>query len=180
MKRLPFVVLLVATALIADEPRKGTVCFGSDCAATTGSPFDVKPADVERRFVWTSSDSSSVVLGTLAAKGSTVDLKSKDARKVTLSVRGDARRQWPVETRFEIIESKDRFWRWSVPAKLIGKPMSIRLPRGSYTMRIGAEHHKGDYRPLKIDAEDVAINLITLAPLPGRERPRRHDEEDRR
>jgi hypothetical protein len=167
MKRLPFVVLLVATALIADEPRKGTICFGSDCTPSTGSTFDVKPADTERRFVWTSNDASNIVLGTLAAKGSSIDLDSKDARNVTLSVRGEARRQWPLETRFEITESKDHLWRWSVPAKLTGKPMSIRVPRGSYTMRVGAEHHKVDRRSLKVDSKDVALNQITLAPLPA-------------
>jgi hypothetical protein len=167
MKNLIFILMLSASSLIAAESPKGTICLGTDCTPASGSTFEVKPADAERRFVWMSSDASRVVLGTLAAKAVTIDLDSKDARKVTLSVRGNARRQWPVETRFEVIESKDRFWRWSVPAKLIEKPMSIRLPRGSYTMRIGAEHHKGDHRPLKIGAEDVAINLITLAPLPA-------------
>lgn len=167
MKKLLFLLLLSASSLIADESPKGTICFGTDCTPTTGSTFEVKPADVERRFVWTSSDASSVVLGTLAAKAVPIDLDSKDARNVTLSVRGDAQRGWPVETRFAIAESKDRLWRWSVPAKLIGKPMSIRLRRGSYTMQIGAEHHKADRRQLKVDANDVALHQITLAPLPA-------------
>jgi len=167
VRKLVFLLLLAASPLLADEPRKGTICFGTDCMPATGSTFDVKPADVERRFVWMSTDAASVVLGTLAPKTATINLDSKEASNVTLSVRGDAKRQWPLETRFLLGVSKDQVWRWSVPAKLIGRPMSIRVPRGSYTMQIGAEHHKSDRRRLKIDANDVALHQITLAPLPA-------------
>lgn len=166
MRKLFLLLLLSASSLTADEPRKGTICFAlTDCAPVTGSAFEVKPADLDRRFVWMSNDASSVVLGRLAAKAVSVDLDSKDARNVTLSVRGDARRGWPLETRFVITESKDRLWRWSVPAKLIGRTMSIRVPTGSYSMVIGAEHHKADRRPLRV-ANDVALREITLAPIP--------------
>jgi hypothetical protein len=165
MKNLLFLLLLCAGSLIAGETPKGTICFGTDCTPASESTFEVKPADVERRFVWMSNDASNIMLGTLAAKAVSVDLDPKDAATVTLSVRGNAQRGWPLETRFGIVESKDRQWRWSVPAKLIGEPMSIRVKPGTYTMLIGAEHHKGERRQLKVDAKGLALHEITLAPL---------------
>src|SRR5437660_164099 len=143
MRKLLLLLLLSAASLFADEPEKGTICFGTDCTPATGTAFEVKPADVERRFVWTSADGSSFILGTLAAKATAVDLQQKDAHNVTISVRGDAQRGWPMETRFSISAGKDSGWRWSVPAKVMAaKPVSIRLLPGSYLMQIGAEHHK--------------------------------------
>jgi len=160
MRKLLFLLLLVANPLLADEPEKGTICFGTDCTSATGATFDVKPADVERRFVWTGADGSSFILGTLAAKATSVDLQQKDARNVTLSVRGDLQRGWPLETRFAMVVSKDSGWRWSVPAKVMAKPISIRTPRGAYSMETAAAHHKPDRRPIKIDAADLPVQVI--------------------
>jgi hypothetical protein len=165
MRRLLFLLLLSATPLFAAEPEKGTICFGTDCTPTTGVTFDVKPADVERRFVWTSADGSGFILGTLAAKATSVDLQQKDARNLTFSARGDVQRGWPVETRFAIAAGKDSGWRWDVPARVMAKPVSIRLPRGAYSMQIAAAHHKPDRRSIKIDAVDLPVQVI-LAPLP--------------
>ncbi len=167
MKTLVVVLLLQASSVLADEPVKGTICFGKDCTSVTGSTFDVRPAGIERRFVWTSTDALRVVLGRLAANATTVDLSPKDARNVTLSVRGDAQRGWPVETRFAIAESPDQQWRWTIPAKLTGKAMSIRVTPGAYTMMIGADHHKGVRRQLKVDARDVDLREIILGPVPA-------------
>ncbi|HEV7487149.1 MAG TPA: hypothetical protein VGQ65_15835 [Thermoanaerobaculia bacterium] len=166
MRKLLFLLFLTATPLLAADPEKGTICFGTDCSSTTGTSFDVKPADVERRFVWTGADGSSFILGTLAAKATSVDLQQKDARNVTLSVRGDVQRGWPVETRFAIAMGKDSGWRWDVPSKVIAKPISIRLLPGAYAMQIAAGHHKPDRRPIKIAAADLPLQVI-LAPLPA-------------
>src|SRR5437764_2349348 len=98
---------LIAVVLFLAVPEKGTICFGNECTATAGLVFDVKPAEVERRFVWTSGDGSRVVLGKLAAKAASVDVAA-DARTVSLlSLRGDPQRGWPLETRFAIVETKD-------------------------------------------------------------------------
>ncbi|HEV7426751.1 MAG TPA: hypothetical protein VGQ46_10315 [Thermoanaerobaculia bacterium] len=166
MRKLLFLLLLSATSLLAAEPQKGTICFGTDCMPVTGSTFEVKPAEIERRFVWTSVDGSNIVLGTLAAKAASVDLQQKEAGTVTLSVRGDLQRGWPSETRVAIAAGKDSGWRWSMPAKVVAKPISIRVPRGSYSMQIAAEHHKGDRRPIKTEAADLPVQ-VTLAPLPA-------------
>src|SRR2546423_10167767 len=115
MRKLLFLLLLSTTSLLAAEPEKGTICFGTDCTPATGTAFDVKPADVERRFVWTSADGSKFVLGTLPAKAASVDLQQKDAHDVTLSVRGDLQRGWPVETRLAVMARKDNRWHWEVP-----------------------------------------------------------------
>ena len=61
---------------------------------------------------------------------------------------------------------KDSGWRWEVPAKVLAKPVSIRMPRGMYSMQIAAAHHKLDRRPVKIDAADVPMQVV-LAPLPA-------------
>src|SRR5205807_132393 len=90
----------------------------------------------------------------------------KDAHNVTISVRGEAQRGWPIETHFSIAAGKDSGWRWSVPAKLMAKPVSIRLLPGSYLMQIGAEHHKADRRPIKIATADLPLQVV-LAPLPA-------------
>ena len=42
---------LIAVVLFLAVPEKGTICFGNECTASAGLVFDVKPADVERRFV---------------------------------------------------------------------------------------------------------------------------------
>jgi ABC-type amino acid transport substrate-binding protein len=165
MRKLLFLLLLTATSLLAADPEKGTICFGTDCTPATGTAFDVKPADVERRFVWTGANGSTFILGTLPAKATAVDLQQKEAHNVTVAVRGDVQRGWPVETRFAIAAGKDSGWRWSVPAKVMAKPVSIRLLPGTYSMQIATEHHKPDRRPIKIDAADLAIQVI-LAPPP--------------
>lgn len=166
MRKLLFLMLLSAATLFAADPEKGTICFGTDCTPTTGTAFDVKPADAERRFVWTSADGSRFVLGTLPAKAASIDLQQKDAHTVTLSVRGDVQRGWPVDTRFSIAAGKDSGWRWDVPAKVMAKPVSVRVPRGGYSMQIAAAHHKMERRPLKIDAADLPLQVV-LAPLPA-------------
>jgi hypothetical protein len=165
MRKLLPLLLFTATSLFAAEPEKGTICFGADCTPTTGTAFDVKPADVERRFVWTSADGSTFILGTLPAKATAVDLRQKEAHNVTLSVRGDVQRGWPVETRFAIAAGKDSGWRWSVPAKVMAKPISILLLSGAYSMQIAAEHHKADRRSVKIATADLPLQVV-LAPLP--------------
>ena len=165
MRKLLLLLLLTATSLLAAEPEKGTICFGTDCTPATGTAFDVKPADVERRFVWTSADGSTFILGTLPAKATSVDLQQKEAHSVALSVRGDVQRGWPVETRFAIAAGKDSGWRWDVPSKVIAKPVSIQLLPGAYAMQIAAAHHKPDRRPIKIAAADLPVQVI-LAPLP--------------
>jgi hypothetical protein len=166
MRKLVLLSLLFVVPLVAQEPRKGTICFGTDCSPTSGTTFDVKPADAERRFVWTAADGASFVLGTLAAKATSIDVAPKDASDVTFSLRGDARRGWPAETRIMVVEGKDRAWRWSVPAKLAGKPMTIRLPRGLYGLQFAADHHRTDRRQLRVSA-DVALRDVILPPLPA-------------
>src|SRR5947209_15825624 len=146
MRKLLFLLLLSATPLLAADAEKGTICFGTDCTPATGSTFDVKPADIERRFVWTSSDGSRFILGMLPAKATSVDLQQKDAHNVALTVRGDVQRGWPVETRFAIMAGKDSGWQWDVPAKVMAKPVSIRMLRGAYFMQIAAAHPKQDRR----------------------------------
>ena len=67
MKRLLLLCSLFAIAA-ADTP-KGTLCFGGEknCIATKGFAFDIKPADTDRQFVWTSDDGANVVLGNAPA-----------------------------------------------------------------------------------------------------------------
>jgi len=88
MKKLLLLFLVCASSVLADETRKGTVCFGTECTAVTGAVFDVKAADVERRFVWTSSAGTTFVLGTLPANATSIDLDAKDADNVTLDLKG--------------------------------------------------------------------------------------------
>ena len=50
MRKLALLLLLIATAVSAQEPVKGTICFDNDCTATTGMSLAVKPSDADRRF----------------------------------------------------------------------------------------------------------------------------------
>jgi hypothetical protein len=163
MGKLLFVLVLSATSLFAGEPEKGTICFGIECTPAIGSSFEVKPGDVGRRFVWTSADGSKFILGTLPAKATSVDLEQKDARNVALSVRGDAQRGWPVETRFAVAPGKDSGWGWSVPARVMAKPISIRLLSGSYSMQIAAAHHMVYARPMRIATADLPLQVVLVA-----------------
>src|SRR4051794_13590415 len=167
MRKLLFLLLLSATPLFAADAEKGTICFGTDCTPATGTTFDVKPADVERRFVWTSIDGSRFILGTLPAKATSVDLQQKDAHSVALSVRGDVQRGWPVETRFAIMAGKDSAWRWDVPAEGMGKPVSIRMARGIFFMQIAAGDPQQEPRPGKKQPPGFSPPVLFPPPPPA-------------
>ena len=146
---------------------KGTLCFGpKDCTPTTAVQADVKPADADRRFVWTSDDGAKVIVGTIPAKATALDLEAKEppAHDVTLTLHGETRRGWPSDVRFKLVQGKGE-WEWVEPAKSAGKPLTIHLPAGRYELQIAAEHHRTDRR--RFDARsDVAFHDVTLAPLP--------------
>lgn len=139
MKKL-VILLMAAGAMFAAEPQKGTV--------------------------WPSKDGTTFVLGSPAATVTTIDEEAKDSRNVTVTVRGAAHSGWPLETRFAVFQARDRVWRWSVPAKLAGNKITIRLPHGSYLLEVAAEHHKPDRQPLNIKDADLPPREIALAPLP--------------
>ena len=54
---------MIGLLLVVSLATKGTICFNEkECVPTIGPTFEIKPGDVERRFVWTSDDGASVVL----------------------------------------------------------------------------------------------------------------------
>jgi hypothetical protein len=146
---------------------KGTLCFSpKDCTPATAAKLDVTAASTDRRFVWMSDDGAKVVIGTIPAKTTAIDLEATEspAHDVTLTLHGEAKRGWPNDVHFKLTQGKSG-WEWIEPAKVATKPMTIHLPAGRYELQIAAEHHRTDKR--RFDAHsDVALRDVTLAPLP--------------
>ncbi len=168
---MPLLVLLFTlVALQADDANveKGTLCVlhknDQECTATEGLTVPVVPAETSRAFAWASADGSRLLLGTIAAKASTVSLDEKSRSKVTLAIAGDRKRGWPLDARLTFA-AKEQEWVFPLSTKVVPKLRSIRVPPASYLMTIAAEHHLVAKRTLNAK-KDIALGEIALKPLP--------------
>lgn len=163
-------LLFTLVALQADEAsvEKGTLCVlhknDQQCTATEGLAVPVVPAETSRAFVWASEDGSRLLLGTIAAKASTVSLDEKSRSNVTLAIAGDRKRGWPLDVRLTFA-AKEQEWVFPLSTKVVAKLRSIRLPPASYLMTIAVEHHLIAKRTLNAK-KDIALGEIVLKPLP--------------
>lgn len=163
-------LLLTLVALQAGEvnAEKGTLCVlhknDQQCTGTAGMTLPVVPAEISRAFVWASADGSRLLLGTIAAKASTVSIEEKSRANVTLSIAGDRKRGWPLDARLTFT-AKEHEWAFPLSTKVVAKLRSIRLPPSSYLMTIAAEHHLIAKRTLNAQ-KDIALGEIVLKPLP--------------
>jgi hypothetical protein len=165
------VLLLTLVALQAGEAEaeKGTLCVlhknGQQCSDTEGMTLPVVPAETSRAFVWASADGSRLLLGTIAAKASTVSIDEKPRSNIALAIVGDRKRGWPLETRLTFA-SKEQEWTFPLSTKVVAKLRNVRLPlAASYLITIAAEHHLIAKRTLNAK-KDIALGEIVLKPLP--------------
>src|SRR5687768_14582349 len=111
---------------------KGRLCLSEarECSATKGLRFEVPAVDRVRRYVWTSDDHRTVYAGEVPANGTVIDLASKETplRTISLAVRGDANRGWPADADITFSESKDKEWKWQLPAEMTGSDVKVHLP----------------------------------------------------
>ncbi len=166
--------LLLMTADTA--PLAGTLCFdgGRECVATSGTRIDVAKQDALRAYAWTSEDGRTVVVGELQPDMGHIDLAlpsspgKADPRRpaVRLSVRGDAGRGWPADVGFTLKQSKEKYWKWTLPAESTKGEVTVHLPAGEYRLWVEAERHRSASRQLRAD-ENLALGQITLDPLPS-------------
>lgn len=149
---------------------KGSLCFSDvrQCSATKGLRFEVPAVDRVRRYVWTSDDHRTIFAGEVAANGTVIDLASKDTplRTISLAVRGDANRGWPADADITFSESKDKEWKWQLPAEMTGREVKIHLPVSNYVLFIQAPRHSRFGRRLPPDKE-LALGTIELTPVPS-------------
>ncbi|HEX9458820.1 MAG TPA: carboxypeptidase-like regulatory domain-containing protein [Thermoanaerobaculia bacterium] len=163
-------LLLVLLAVPAgDAPtEKGTLCVlrknDQQCTAAEGMTLPVVAAETSRAFVWASADGSRLLLGTIAAKASTVSIDEKSRSNIALAIAGDRRRGWPLDARLTF-STKEQDWVFPLSTKVVAKLRSVRLPPASYLMTIAAEHHLIAKRTLNAK-KDVALGEIALKPLP--------------
>jgi hypothetical protein len=164
-------LLFTLSALQAGEvnTEKGTLCLlhknDQQCTATEGLTVPVVPAETSRAFVWASADGSRLLLGTIAAKASTVSLDEKPRSNVALAISGDRKRGWPLDARLTFA-AKGQEWSFPLKTKVVAKLRNVRLPpASSYLLTIAADHHFIAKRTMKAQ-KDVALGEIVLKPLP--------------
>ena len=162
-------LLLLALATPEAPPVKGTLCFAGvrECLATTGTKIQVPAADAKRLFVWTRTDERVVVLDTLEASATGIDLEPVDsARKaIRLTVRGRKTHGWPAEVRYMLGTPREQ-WLWTLSPAAAGGETTIHVPVGSYRLTLGAPRHRAELRPIRAE-RDASLGVIELKPLPA-------------
>jgi hypothetical protein len=162
---------LAALFLVALPLQAGTLCFVAPkekpkCSSADGPKVAIAPADVERTFVWTSSDGKNVVAGVAAPKSESLDLGDKALKSVTLSVRGSKLRGWPSDLRVLLTDPKKHAWGWEIAAKRVESLASLRVAPSQYALTLIADRHLIERR--RVDAQnDVALKEIALKPVPA-------------
>jgi hypothetical protein len=162
---------LAALFLVALPLQAGTLCFVAPkekpkCSSADGPKVAIAPADVERTFVWSSSDGKNVVAGVAAAKSESIDLADKSLKTVTLSVRGSKLRGWPADLRVMLAGPNKRAWGWEIAAKRVESLATLRVAPAAYTLMLSADRHLVERR--RVDAQnEVALKEIVLKPVPA-------------
>lgn len=169
-------ILALLLMTVDASPLAGTLCFddGRECVATSGTTIDVVKKDAHRAYTWTSEDGRTVVVGELEPDIARIDLALPSSPgdtdpgrpAVRLSVRGDTGRGWPADVGFTLAQSKEKRWKWTLPAGSTQGEMTVHLPAGEYRMWVEAERHLSASRQLQVN-EDLALGQITLDPLPS-------------
>ncbi|HUP44010.1 MAG TPA: carboxypeptidase-like regulatory domain-containing protein [Thermoanaerobaculia bacterium] len=172
MNEFLMLVLLAAETTVP----VGSLCFETqhECVATKAATIEVEPHDAARRFVWTAADGRTVVAGELASEATTVDLglpasrSSTDGgrRSVRFSVDGNTGRGWPHDVRFTLIESKEKRWAWTLPAKQTKGEVTIHTVATAQRLTIAAARHLTAVRQIP-PAQNLDLRQITLKPLPA-------------
>ncbi|HEX7709106.1 MAG TPA: carboxypeptidase-like regulatory domain-containing protein, partial [Thermoanaerobaculia bacterium] len=175
------VAIMCASSVAAQEQPKGTLCFSqsSECRPTTGMQFEVAPADALRRWVWNSEDHRTLFAGELSAGATTIDLESKETprRTIALAFRGQVTRGWPADATLTIYESREKEWKWELPAEVAGREVKIHVPVANYVIFGDAPRHLRMARRLPSE-NPLALGTVELQPIPSlRGRVVRLDEE---
>lgn len=163
------VALLFAAAAEEPSPR-GRLCLGerrttlAACTNTTGLEIAVEPAEKERLFVWTSADGATAHVGVIAPKAAAVKIDPAGASTMRVSI-DTARAPLPDVT---ISVAGKEQWRWVLDPKSAVRLRRIVVPRGRYSIRLVAEHHRTLTRG-QIAAMEEAVDLgeLRLQPLPA-------------
>lgn len=98
------------------------------------------PADNPRRIVWYDENGALILLDTLAAKATAVDLAPATNGSISLALSGDERHGWPAETLLSITHGEQETWSIPIARNEAGKLRHIRLPAGNYRLTATAPH----------------------------------------
>jgi hypothetical protein len=152
------------------ETVKGQLCLADElqCTPTTGLRFVVPEASSDRRYVWMTEDYEAVFLGVVPASSSLIDVRAgqDEMRVVSLAVRGDAQRSWPADVAVTIQESRDKEWKWTIPASASETRTKLHLPPGDFVLLLTAPRHYRHGRRLPAGPQ-TDLGVIQLKPLPG-------------
>lgn len=163
MPRLLAVLLLLA---MADDPAppRSRLCVDGVCSEVSGLTFTVAPADRARPFVLTSGDASTVTLGTIDAKATSITLDPEATSPLALALAGDERR-WPVGV--TMIVTGKQTWKWTLDAEAARRLRTLLVPRGVYRIELEAAHHQSWQRTqIAASGEAVRLGTLRLLPLP--------------
>lgn len=144
----------------------GTDLSAGECTLVSGERFPVRPAAIARSWMWVDPDGRSIVLGSLAAGASEIELGQRPATML-LQVVGSEHRDWPVPTRLSIgTPLSVRSWKVTLSPQRIVSLRAFTVPAGEYDVALEASRHwpwKNRFRSrlLPLDA-----GRIELMPLP--------------
>jgi hypothetical protein len=105
------------------------------------------------------------VAAAASAAGSTTAEAAVATHDVSFSMRGDRARGWPVKTRVSLTSEASKN-EWTIEAGEVRKPVSVRVPAGTYKLTIAAEHHRVFTRTLEVD-KDLSLPEIALSAIPA-------------
>ena len=92
-------------------------------------------------------------------------LASPVTHQVSFSLRGDRARGWPVKVKITLASDSHKE-ELTIEAADARKPVSLRVPPGSYRLTIAAKGHRTVERPLQVD-KDLSLPEIALPPIPA-------------
>jgi len=85
--------------------------------------------------------------------------------QISFSLRGDRARGWPVKVQVTLT-SESHNEEMTIEAADARKPVSLRVPPGSYRLTIAAKGHRTVERPLDVE-KDLSLPEIALPPIPA-------------
>lgn len=163
-----FAISAVAQETPEPTARSGRLCIAAAdaeeitagvCRSTAGEVLAVEPEPGRRRWIWTQTEGPAMVMGTLAAGQSRIDLPSAKEPHVRFSVRLDpARASEHVDLRMELngrgaLPAEEP---WRLPSLADGDERHLHIPEGTWKLTATSSGH------LPLERKGITLRRSTL------------------
>src|SRR5688500_18958874 len=145
---------------------KGAFTLASqECVVADGERVEILSAPRARRFLHMSEAGQDFFIGLVAAEQKEVDL-TRHSAAFQVNFESPPERDWPRPGVFILSERQMGTWKWPMTANQIAKPVTIRLPAGTYDFEVLVEGHKPKkLQGLEIRPRQERTEHIRLEPL---------------